>query len=255
MRISGKLRTTISLVILGISILVWVLLLINPGQIMGVEHCHISYSGSCPASPQMMLEMNPMSSLLIGWGLMVLAMMLPKLILPIQYIYAYSLKRRRLSSAFLFVLGYIAVWMAAGVFMIATILVLQLPIPNSYLPAIGLGIIAVIWQFSPIKQYFLNKGHDHWTLATFGWAANRDALLFGVMHGVWCVGSGWALMLLPMLLPQGHNIAMMIVTLIMINEHLEHPQVPRWRMDFRWKLLRVIVAQTQIKIKQVQGLD
>jgi len=255
MRVSGKLRTTISLVILGISILVWVLLLINPGQIMDVEHCHISYSGSCPASPQMLLEMNPVSSLLMGWGLMVVAMMFPKLILPIQYIYAYSLKRHRLLSAFLFILGYIAVWMVMGIFMIAIILGLHLLMPNSYLPAIGLGVIAIIWQFSPIKQHFLNKGHDHWTLAAFGWAANRDALLFGVMHGVWCVGSGWALMLLPMLLPQGHNIAMMIVTLIMLNEHLEHPQVPRWRIDFRWKLLRAIVAQTQIKIKQVQGLN
>jgi predicted metal-binding membrane protein len=250
MRLTSKIRNAISLVILGISVLVWVLLLANPGHIMGVAHCHVSDSGPSTASLQMLLEMNAISSLLLGWGLMVVAMMLPKLIFPIQQIYTRSLKRRRFLSALLFVFGYVAVWMVVGVFMTAAILGLHLLMPNSYVPAIGLGIVAIVWQFSPIKQRCLNRGHDHWTLAAFGWAANRDALLFGVMHGVWCVGSGWALMLLPMLLPKGHGLVMIIVTFIMISEHFEHPQVPRWRIDLRGKLFRIIVAQTRIMLKR-----
>jgi hypothetical protein len=251
MRLSESVRTLISLVILGISILVWVLLLINPGHIMTVERCHVSDSGPSVTSLHMLLEMNPIYSLLSGWGLMVVAMMLPKLIIPIQQIYARSFKRCRFLSSLLFVFGYIGVWMLVGIFLIAAILGLHLLMPNSYFPAIGLGTIAIVWQFSPVKQRCLNKGHGHQTLAAFGWAANRDALLFGVMHGVWCVGSGWALMLLPMMLPKSHNIAMIAVTLIMLSEHLEHPQLPRWRMDFRFKLFRVIVAQTKIRLKQV----
>ena len=251
MRLSGKISTTIGLAILGISILVWILLLMNPGHLMTIQHCPVSASGPSAASFKMLLEMNPFTSLLIGWGLMVVAMMLPKLIVPIQYIYASSFKHRRFLSALLFVFGYIAVWMVVGVFMIALVIGLNLLMPNSYIPAIGLGIIAIVWQFSPIKQRCLNKGHDHWTLAVFGWAANRDAFLFGVMHGVWCVGSGWALMLLPMLLPNGHNIVMIVVTFIMLSEHFEHPQLPRWRMDFRGKLFRIIVAQTQIRLRRV----
>jgi predicted metal-binding membrane protein len=90
-------------------------------------------------------------------------------------------------------------------------------------------------------------------LAAFGWAAYRDALMFGVMHGVWCVGSGWALMMLPMLLPEGHNLAMVIVTFIMLSEHFEHPRIPRWRMGFRGKLFRIVIAQTQIRLKRVLG--
>jgi predicted metal-binding membrane protein len=249
MRLSGKIRKTISLVVLSVSIFVWILLLANPGN-MSVQHCHVSDSGPSAASLQMLLEMNPVSSLLTGWGLMVVAMMFPKLIMPIQYICARSLKRRRFWSALLFVFGYVGVWMAAGLFMIAAILGLNLLMPKSYLPAIGVGIVALIWQFSPVKQRCLNRGHDHWTLSAFGWAASRDALLFGVAHGMWCVGSGWALMLFPMLLPQGHDLAMVFVTFVMLSEHLEHPQIPRWRIYFSARLLRFLFAQTRITLKQ-----
>lgn len=251
MRLSRKILTTISAVIIGISAVVWLLLLVNPGEIMTIEHCHVSDAGPSAASLEMLLEMNPPSSLILGWGLMVVAMMLPKLIIPIQIIYMQSFKRLWFPSALLFVSGYIAVWMIAGVVSTAIILGLHLVMPNSYLPALGVVIIAVIWQFSPIKQKCLNKGHDHWILAAFGWAAMRDAVLFGVMHGVWCVGAGWALMLFPMLLPEGHNAAMIFVTYIMLSEHLEHPQVPRWRIDFRTRLFRYVVVQIRIRLKNV----
>lgn len=215
---------------------------------MTVEHCHVSDSGPSAASLQMLLEMNPVSSQLSGWGLMVIAMMLPKLIFPIRHIYLCTLKRRRFPSAVLFVMGYLAVWMAVGVLMIAVILGLHLLLPGSYLPAIGVGIIAIIWQCSPIKQRYLNRGHDHWRLAAFGWQGYRDALIFGVMHGIWCVGAGWALMLFPMLLPAGHNLAMILVTFMMISEHLEHPQAPRWRIYFHGKLWRIMLAQARIRL-------
>jgi len=253
MKLSWNSRIKINLVIVSISIFVWVLLLINPGHIMTIEHCHVLDFGPSAASLQMLLDMNPFSSQLVGWGLMVVAMMLPKLIIPIQHIYKLSFKRRRFLSALLFVLGYTAVWMIVGIVMIIVILGLHLLMPNSYFPAIGLGIIAIVWQFSPIKQRYLNREHDHRILAAFGWPGYRDALLFGLMHGACCVGSGWAIMLFPMLLPNGHNLAMIVVTFIMLSEHLEHPQVPRWRIILRGKLFRIIVAQTQIKLKQLQA--
>jgi len=251
MKISPNERMAINLVIISISFLVWILLLINPGHITTIKHCCISDSGPSAASLRMLLEMNPISNLLVGWGLMVVAMMLPKLIIPIQHIYAHSFRRRRILSALLFVFGYIAVWMVAGIIMTSAILALHLLMPDSYIPAIGLGLIAIVWQFSPIKQRFLNLGHDHRTLAAFGWAAYRDALRFGVMHGLWCVGSGWALMLFPMLLPIGHNLAMLIVTVLMLSEHLEHPKMPCWRINISGKLLRIIIAQTQVKFDRI----
>lgn len=248
MKLSRNHRIAINLVILSISIFVWVLLLINPGHIMTIEHCHVSASGPSAASLQMLLEMNPFSSQLFGWGLMVIAMMLPKLIIPVQFIYIRSFKRYRFFHALLFVLGYMIAWMLAGVLMITVIIGFNLFMPMSFVPAMTIFSIAMIWQFSPLKQRFLNLGHDHHILPAFGWAASRDSMHFGLMHGVWCIGSGWALMLFPMLLPAGHNLAMLIVTFIMLSEHLENPRFPQWQFDMRLKLLRIIVAQTRIRL-------
>lgn len=255
MRLSDKTRKTINAVILSITLMMWILLLTNPGNILSVQHCPVTAAGPSRASLEMLLAMNPIPGLLAGWTLMVIAMMLPKLIIPIRYIYSRSLKRRRFYSAMLFVIGYVLVWVGVGFLMIAAILGLNLLFPKSYIPAIGAGALALVWQFSPIKQRCLNRGHNHWNLAAFGWAATRDAFFFGLAHGLWCVGSGWALMLFPMLLPGGHNMAMMLVTLIMLSEHLEHPRLPRWRIYFTGKLLLMLFAQTQIKLRRAFDLN
>ncbi|WP_294283722.1 DUF2182 domain-containing protein [uncultured Chryseobacterium sp.] len=247
MILSGTDRFKIGFVIIWISLVAWLLLLVNPGHIMTMEHCHISAAGPSAASLKMLLQMNPFSSQLTGWGLMVIAMMLPKLIVPVQAIYLQSLRRYRLICSVWFVLGYLTVWMTAGVFMVGIIIGLNLLMPGSYLPALGVLTIAVVWQFSPVKQKFLNLSHDHYALRAFGWDAYRDSLEFGVKHGLWCVGSGWALMLFPMLLPQGHNLAMIAVTYLMIAEHLELPAAKVWRIRFPVKLLKYTLARTQMK--------
>lgn len=249
MELSRRRSLIITLTVLGVSIFAWVLLLVNPNDVITLKHCGIPASGSSTSSLQLLPKINSFSSQLLGWGLMVIAMMLPKLILPIELIFKQSFKRYRLLHSMLFVLGYLTSWMVAGIFIVAAIIKLNLFMPLSYIPAIAVFILAVIWEFSPIKQRFLNLGHEHRVLAAFGWAASRDSLSFGVTHGMWCIGSGWALMLFPMLLPQGHNLAMILVTIIMISEHLEHPRLPEWRFNFRLKLLRIVVAQTKIKLK------
>lgn len=248
MKISPNRCLAINLVIISISILVWLVLIINPGHILGMKHCHVSTSGLSTVSFQMLLEMNPVSSQLIGWGLMVIAMMLPKLILPIQFIYIQSLKRHRFLNALLFVLGYITTWMIVGVFMIGIIMFSNLWMPMSYIPALIVIFIAIIWQYSPIKQRFLNLGHNHRILSAFGLYSMRDSLSSGFSHGISCVGAGWALMLFPMLLPYGHILAMIIITFIMIAEHLEHPRIPEWGFNPRLKLIKIIIAQTKIKL-------
>jgi predicted metal-binding membrane protein len=118
--------------------------------------------------------------------------------------------------------------------------------PQSVYPAIGIGFIAMIYQCSPLKQYSLNKGHDHRSLPAFGWPAFRAVTAFGLHHGIWCVGAGWALMLWPMLLPDWHNVAMIIVTFMMISEHMEHPQPVKWGLKPRLILLHYIVAEVSL---------
>lgn len=224
------------------------MLLVDPGSIMTVAHCPVTDSGPSRASFQMLLAMNPLSSMTAGWVLMLVAMMSPTLIAPVQHILKRSFKRRRARSVALFVVGYAAIWMAAGGVLILATLTLNLLFPQSYLPAIGLGIVAIVWQCSPIKQRCLNRGHNHSELAAFGMAADLDALRFGITHGIWCVGSCWALMLFPMLLSEGHFAAMAAVTFLIISERLEQPRPLSWSLRLRGKLMRILIAQTRIRL-------
>ena len=251
MIISIRERARITILILLISAITWMMLLVNPGSIMTLAHCPVTDSGASLVSFQMMLAMNPISSLMVGWAVMLIAMMSPMLIAPIHHIHARSFKRRRARSITFFLIGYAAIWMAAGVVLLAVTLMLNLFAPQSSLPALAVGLLVFMWQCSPIKQRCLNRHHNHRELAAFGSAADLDALRFGITHGVWCVGSCWALMLFPMLLSQGHFAAMAIVTYVMVSERLEHPRPLSWRLRFPGKLMRIVVAQTWIRLQRL----
>lgn len=243
-------RSRVDVAILLLSAATWIVLLADPGGTMTVSHCPVTDSGASLDSLQMLLAMNPISSLAAGWAVMLVAMMAPTLITAIHHVRERSFKRRRARSVMFFVLGYAAIWMAAGGALIVAVLTLNLLAPRSYLPALGVGVIAFIWQCSPVKQRCLNRGHNHSELAAFGIAADLSALRFGITHGIWCVGSCWALMLFPMLLPQGHFAAMAAVTFVMTSERLERPRSPSWRLHFPTKLIRIVVAQTRIRMRR-----
>lgn len=248
MTISTRERARVNILVLLISAIAWAVLLVNAGSTATLSHCPVTDSGASPVSFRALLEMNPLSSLTAGWALMLVAMMAPTLIAPIHHVRERSFKRRRARSVALFAVGYAAIWAAAGGVLIAAVLTLNLLAPQSYLPAAGAGVIALVWQCSPVKQRCLNRGHNHSELAAFGVAADLGALRFGGTHGVWCVGSCWALMLLPMLLPQGHFAAMAVVSYVMASERLEGPRPLGWHLRFPGKLMRIAVAQTRIRL-------
>jgi predicted metal-binding membrane protein len=233
--------------ILLLSAAAWILLVLDPGG--STSHAH-GHCHSVPASLSSLLTMPSPVSLAAGWGLMLVAMMAPALILPIHHLRLRSFKSRRARATGLFVAGYAAIWMATGVVLTVGILVaVQLLAPASYLPAAGVTLVAIVWQLSPVKQRCLNRCHAHGELAAFGVAADLGALRFGAAHGVWCVGSCWALMLAPMLLPQGHLLGMALVTVLTLSERLEHPRPPSWRWRGFGKLSRILVAQTRIRLQ------
>ncbi len=144
--------------------------------------------------------------------------MSPVLISPVRHIRMSSFTHRRARSIILFVTGYAAIWLALGSVLIAIEVEIEQFASQSHLPAAGAILIALVWQFSPIKQRCLNRCHAVSELAVFGVAADFDAFRFGVTHGIWCAGSCWALMLLPMLLPQGHVVAMASVGALIFSE-------------------------------------
>lgn len=247
MKTSNAHRNLISYSVWGFSIICWFILLFNPGNLLTATHCQMNLCDGSRVSLKMLLKINPFSEMMTGWVLMVLAMMLPKLMIPIRIIISQSFKNMRLLMVLFFITGYVLIWTVTGFLLNILIFFINIQMPGSFIPAIVFGIITLIWQFSPTKQKCLNRGHYHPVLAAWGLRAYQDAFSFGLTHGFWCVGAGWALMLLPMLLPQGHHFAMLVVTFIMLSEHMEHPQIPRWRIDLRLKLLRIVLPHILVR--------
>jgi predicted metal-binding membrane protein len=218
--------------VLLISAAAWILLL--------VEHRSMHMCAHCP--------MNPPASLAADWVLMLAAMMSPVLIPPVRHIRLRSFTHRRARSIVLFVAGYAAIWMTLGGLLLAIELAVKPSARPAFLPAAGVVFVALVWQFSPVKQRCLNRCHTHGPLAAFGAAADRAALRFGVTHGTWCAGSCWALMLFPMLLPRGQVVAMAGAAILIFSERLEQPGPPGWRWRGLGKLRRLVVAQARIRL-------
>lgn len=236
--------------VLLLSAAAWIWFVVDPGGLMMQAHGTAACSRSAPLPT--LLAMNPPGSLAAGWGLMLVAMMSPALILPIGHLRRRSFKRRRARAIALFGAGYGAIWMAVGGVQLAVAVAAGWLAPTSLLPAVGVAVLAIVWQFSPAKQSCLNRCHAHTELAAFGVAADLAALRFGLSHGVWCAGSCWALMLFPMLLPRGHLAAMAILAVLIASERLEAPRPPRWRLRGLGKMGRIVAAQARIRLHALQ---
>ena len=220
------------------SAVTWVLLLAGTGG--AVLSTHDSATHTLPA-------MHPAASVAAGWVLMLVAMMSPVLISPLGHLRLRSFAYRRARAIALFVAAYAAIWIVFGGVLVAA----TLSAPQSYLPTAGAALIALVWQSSPIKQRCLNRCHAHPELAAFGVAADIDALRFGTTHGIWCAGSCWALMLVPMLVPSGHIIAMAAAAVVVFSERLEGPRPPSWRLRGLGKAIRIVVAQARLRARAV----
>lgn len=240
--------------VLLISAIAWALLVLTPDGGM-LTHCPAAASGAIWPVPSlwkllaMSLSMCAPVSLMAGWALMLAAMMSPALIQPVRHIQLRSFVRRRARLVTLFVLGYTAVWMGIGCVLLGLQLVIAIIAPQSWLPAVVVVLLAVVWQCSPIKQRCLNRCHAHLELAAFGPAADFGALRFGVVHCLWCAGSCWVLMFASMLLPRWHIAAMAIAAVLIGCERLERPQQPCWRPRGLGKVTRIVRARAREHLK------
>jgi predicted metal-binding membrane protein len=232
---------------LSITAIAWLLLVFEPGGMAVSMRCSPAMMGAMPPSLHALLVMNPPGSQVLGWTLMLAAMMLPLLIAPVRHIRDRSFARRRTRAIALFVAGYAAIWMPAGAVLLALAMAVRLAAPDSFVPAALAAAIALVWQFSPIKQRCLNRCHAHTELAAFGRAADRDALRFGLTHGAWCAGSCWALMLVPLLVSRGHVAVMAAVSLLVFAERLDRPMRPAWRLRGPGKAARLVIAQARMR--------
>ncbi|MGA2653166.1 MAG: DUF2182 domain-containing protein [Terracidiphilus sp.] len=235
--------------LLSISASAWVLLLLYPDSMTLHAHCSMATMERPPTSLASLFTLGTSASMAAGWFLMLAAMMAPTLTAPVCHVRDRSFARRRPRAIALFAAGYIAVWMLSGVLLSWLVLALQTIIPNPSGTLALIALIALVWQISPMKQRCLNRCHAHPALAAFGLAADIDALRLGLKHAIWCVGSCWALMLLPMLLPSAHMAAMAFITFWILAERLDTPTPPRWRWHGPGKAVRIVFAQARMRLR------
>lgn len=181
-----------------------------------------------PFALDAMLALRPPLQLLADWGVMLLAMMPPLLAMPLLHVWHSSLSRRRVRAMTGFLLGYVAIWVAAGPLLIMLALLLHLVAANAALA--GALALAMLWSASPWHQAVLNRGHRLRRLSLFGVSADRDCLVFGATHAVWCFAACWAWMLAPLVSGTWHLTVMLLAGALMLVERLAPPGTPRWRL-------------------------
>jgi predicted metal-binding membrane protein len=166
-----------------------------------------------------------LASTAAGWLLM-LAAMAPLLTEPVRHLRVRSLARRRARVITLFVVGYLGVWLVAcgALTDVAGLIARTGPAPAATALAVALA-----WGSTPARGRCLNRAHAHPALPAFGLAGDLAALRFGLAHGVWCVGTCWALMLLPLVvIPAAAPAVMAGVALWLVVERLAGPEPPAW---------------------------
>ena len=172
-------------------------------------------------------------AVLRNWMVMSVAMMLPMVIDPMRLAAERSFWHRRHRAIAGFLLGYLGLWLLAGV--VASLIVVPHGMQNR---AAGIALaVAAAWQLTRWKRRGLHGCHRSMPLAPRGWRADRDCMRFGVMIGTRCMLSCWALMLACSV--SGHALALTaIVTAVGLAE--------RYMMKPDQRLMAVVLFVTSL---------
>jgi predicted metal-binding membrane protein len=235
-------RLQVSAPIFFASTAAWILLVIKGAR---APVCHAQMPDAASVKRLFPLAGSDfLTSFTAAWALMLASMMLPMLTAPVRHIRNRTFARQRVRAIALFLSGYATVWMIAGAGL-ALLAATARSHAGEILALTAATTAALLWEFSPAKQTCLNRCHVGVELDVFGIAANWSALRFGLIHGKWCIGSCWLLMLLPWMVVRNHLLIMAVVMLWLFAERLDPPMRPRWRWRVPVKAFRIAFAQAR----------
>ena len=161
------------------------------------------YMGHAGAAGPVPLEA---SLFVVGWVLMIVAMMLPSS-LPLVMTFGALVGRRRRPGRLvaLLLLGYLAVWGSFGLFAWLADRAVHAAVAGvpwlSAHPQVIIGttlVVAGLWQFSPLRERCLEACRSPLGFVVNRWrgaAESKESFTMGVAHGAFCVGCCWSLML------------------------------------------------------------
>jgi len=164
------------------------------------------------------------------WVVMVVAMMLPTALPMILTFHQVQAANRQPRDAFVstwvFVAAYLLVWAFAGLaayfgMQVGEAAIRRVPLTAAAAAQVGGAIIVVagIYQLTPLKDVCLSKCREPLDFIVTEWRGGaKSALELGLLHGAYCLGCCWLLVVI--LFPLGiMNVgAMVAVTLIIFAE-------------------------------------
>lgn len=221
----------LSPVLLAVSLAGWILLFVLDRGAPSSPIClsYVSLTGTLQGLLWVAFAANPPAVVTLTWLTMLVAMMSPLLAQPVAQLRLRSSERRRGRAVALFVLGYFAIWMTAGIALLTVAAALGLLAGGLGLPALTIAaVLAALWQAGPLRQRALNRCHRVPQLSAFSAEADRDCVHFGVTHGLWCAATCSPLMLLPLTSPAFHLPLMLVVSVGLVLERMVPPRRPSW---------------------------
>jgi predicted metal-binding membrane protein len=157
--------------------------------------------------PEMQSWTRELAALFVMWAVMMVAMMLPSatpLILLILGVYRRRDDRNTRLNSVLFVAGYLLAWTvfslvtASGQILLhrAALLSAGMASRSGFLAA-GILLTAGLYQLLPVKNTCLTHCRSPLDFLTHHWREGPGgAMRMGFLHGIFCVGCCWALMVL-----------------------------------------------------------
>jgi len=166
---------------------------------------------------------------IVGWTLMIVAMMLPTslpLVTSFRTLTCRRIDQRQLVA--LLLVGYLCIWTLFGVMIYIGDWILHHAIEhNTSLQANSwaLGAVTValagLYQFTPLKHHCLDKCRSPLSFIMEHWHGRHDktqAFRLGLHHGLFCVGCCWSLMLLMFVVGIGNVGWMLALATVMAIE-------------------------------------
>ncbi len=166
---------------------------------------------------------------LVGWMLMITAMMLPTS-LPLILLFRRLVRSRHNESRLvaLLITGYLSVWVLFGLLSHLGDLVFHSMVhhvtwlgANTWAISASIFAVAGLYQFSSLKYRCLDKCRSPLSFIVGHWQGRyeqRRALQLGVHHGLFCLGCCWSLMLLMFAVGSGSIPWMLLLGAIMAVE-------------------------------------
>jgi len=201
-------------------------------------------------------QINLISGLLfiLGWTLMVFAMMLPTtipLILSFHNLINNQTNHKTLVSSL--IVGYVGIWSILGLAVHITHLGIH-TIASQYLISDRTTLILVaivlalsgLYQFTNLKYRCLIKCRSPFSFILARWHSNssiRQALLLGYKHGVYCIGCCWTLMMIMFLTGSTNLVLMMLIGGVMAIE-----KNSRWGLRIKKPLGYLLISSAAVLV-------